>query len=109
VNIDDVDRSGPVISGTIAARGEQPSNALPVHPNPANQEVTIDLSGFGPAATVQVYMRDVTGKLVVRQQVQFGAGVQSVTLPVLHLPQGLFLVTVQGSKIAKTAKLVITK
>jgi hypothetical protein len=34
---------------------------------------------------------------------------KQVALPVHHLPQGLFLVTVQGSETAKTAKLVITK
>jgi hypothetical protein len=32
-----------------------------------------------------------------------------LTVPVSHLPKGLFVVTVQGSKTVKTAKLVITR
>jgi hypothetical protein len=54
-------------------------------------------------------MSDMSGKLFVGQQVQLGEGVKQVTLPVNHLPQGLFFVTVQGSKATKTAKLIITK
>jgi hypothetical protein len=34
---------------------------------------------------------------------------KQVTLSVGQLPQGLFFVTVQGSKARKTAKLIITK
>jgi hypothetical protein len=82
---------------------------LKVHPNPANREVTIELSGFAKESAVQVKMTDMTGKLFVGQQVQIGEGVKQVTLQVNHLPQGLFFVTVQGSKTTKTAKLVITK
>jgi hypothetical protein len=82
---------------------------LKVHPNPANRKVTIDLSGFAEESAVQVSMTDMTGKLFVGQQVQIGEGVKQVTLPVSHLPQGLFFVNVQGNKTTKTAKLVITR
>jgi hypothetical protein len=85
------------------------SLALQVYPNPATREVNISLAGFEQEATVQVKMRDMTGKLLVGRQVQIQAGVKQVTLPVSHLAQGLFFVTVQGSKTGKTAKLVITK
>ncbi|MBD2766766.1 T9SS type A sorting domain-containing protein [Hymenobacter sp. BT664] len=101
--------TGPVVLGTIAAREKQASQALPVHPNPATQAVSIDLAGFESEAVVQVHMRDMAGKLFTSQSVQLTPRVKTVTLPVHDLPQGLFLVTVQGRKTAKTAKLVITK
>jgi hypothetical protein len=93
----------------VASRKQMEALTLQVHPNPASSEVTIDLSGFAGESAVQVKMSDMTGKLHLGQQVQMGEGVEQVTLPVNHLPQGLFFVTVQGSKVARTAKLMITK
>ncbi len=78
-----------------------------MHPNPANNEVTIGLAGFEGESSVQVKMTDMAGKPYLRQQVETGR--RQVTLSVGHLPQGLFLVTVQGSKARKTAKMVITR
>ena len=85
------------------------SLTLKLHPNPANQEVSISLAGFEGESAVQVRMRDMAGKPLLGKQVKLGAGVDQITLPVGHLPQGLFFITVQGSKAAKTAKFVITK
>jgi|GEM_PF-2111506 len=83
--------------------------ALKVHPNPASNKVTFDLSDFAQESAVQVKISDMSGKLFVGEQVQLGEGARKVTLPVSHLPQGLFFVRVQGSKTAKTGKLIITK
>jgi|GEM_PF-941229 len=80
--------------------------SLQLHPNPASREVTLSLAGFEGQSDVQVSLRDMTGKALLRRQVQPGA--QQVTLPVGHLPRGVFVVRVQGSKTAKTAKLIIT-
>jgi chitodextrinase len=82
---------------------------LMLHPNPANNEVTINLAGFAEESAVQVKMTDMNGKLFVTEQVQPSARGNQITIPINHLPQGLFFVTVQGSKTTKTAKLVITK
>ena len=71
--------------------------------------MTIDLSGFAGESAVQVKMTDMNGKLFVNRQVELTTGEKSVTVPVSHLSKGLFVVTVQGSKTAKTAKLVITR
>jgi hypothetical protein len=82
---------------------------LQLYPNPASREVTISLAGFEGESSVQVKMSDMAGKPYLRQQVQPRVEGKQVTLSVGHLPQGLFVVTVQGSKTAKTTKLVITK
>jgi hypothetical protein len=80
---------------------------LQLHPNPATREVTINLTGFEGESAVQVKMMDMAGKPFLRQQVQPSG--REVTLSIGHLPQGLFFVTVYGSKTTKTAKLFITK
>jgi Tol biopolymer transport system component len=102
-----VANANPISLGTITASGEQASNALKLHPNPANREVVIDVSGFEGESVVQVKVRDMNGKLFVGKQVQTSR--RKATLSVGHLPQGIFVVTVQGSKTTKSAKLVITK
>jgi hypothetical protein len=112
IQLAEIELFGPKCSGCrTSAEAERGSEtlALKVHPNPASTEVTLDLSGFAQESVVQVKMSDVSGKLFVGKQVQLGEGVRKVTLPVSHLPQGLFFVSVQGSKTAKTGKLVITK
>jgi uncharacterized protein YjdB len=96
-------------SAEVTSKLPKEALTLKLHPNPASREVTIDLSGFEGESAVQVTMSDVTSRPFVSQQVQLTTGVNQVTLPVNHLPQGLFFVTVQGSKTTKTAKLVITK
>jgi hypothetical protein len=83
--------------------------SLQVYPNPASREVSISLAGFEGESAVQVKMSDMSGKLFLGKQIQLQAGVSQVTIPVGHLPQGLFFVNVQGNKTAKTAKLVIAK
>jgi hypothetical protein len=95
-------------AGAGAAGSRQTSVfSLPVHPNPAGREVTISLAGFEGESAVQVSMRDMAGRAFLHRQVQPDA--REVTLPVDHLPGGVFVVTVQGSKTGKTAKLVITR
>jgi hypothetical protein len=85
------------------------SLVLQLHPNPTNGEVNISLAGFEEESSVQVKMSDMNGRSFVRHQVQPRLEGKQVSLSVGHLPQGLFFVTVQGSKVGKTAKLVITR
>jgi len=82
---------------------------LKLQPNPADRQVTIDLSGFAGESAVEVKMTDMSGKLHVSRQVQPAEAGKQVTVPVSHLPKGLFVVTVQGSKTTRRAKLVIAR
>ncbi len=93
-----------------AARSQQKESlTLQLHPNPASREVTISLAGFEDESAVQVKLSDLHGKAYLLRQVQPRVAGRQVTLPVEHLPPGLFLVTLQGSKTGKTAKLLITR
>jgi hypothetical protein len=78
-------------------------------PNPASREVSISLAGFEGETAVQVRISDMNGKSFLHEQVQTSVEGKRVSLSVGHLPQGLFFVSVLGSKIGKTAKLIITK
>jgi hypothetical protein len=104
--------SGPdqrVASAEPESSQQSQSLSLQLYPNPTSGEVNISLAGFEAESSVQVKMSDMNGKSFLRQQVQPRVAGKQVTLSVSQLPQGLFFVTVQGSKARKTAKLIITK
>jgi hypothetical protein len=98
-----------IVSSVLASSPQMERLTLNLHPNPASREVTIDLAGFEREAAVQVKVTDMAGKLFLNQQVRPRVAGSQATLSVGQLPQGLFVVTVQGSKLSKTAKLVIAK
>jgi uncharacterized protein YjdB len=98
-----------VANAEVENNRQEESLTLQLHPNPASQQVSISLAGFEEESSVLVQMRDMSGKSFLRRQVQPKVEGKQVSLSVGHLPQGLFFVTVQGSKVGKTAKLIITQ
>jgi hypothetical protein len=88
---------------------ETESLTLQLHPNPTSQEVSLSLVGFEEESVVQVRISGLGGTSVLQRQVQPRLAGKQVTLSVAHLPQGLYVVTLQGSRTAKTAKLILTK
>lgn len=98
-----------VASAELESNQQAESLSLQLSPNPASREVSISLAGFEEEFVVQVQLRDMSGKSFLRRQVQPRVEGKQVSLSVGHLPHGLFFVTVQGSKVGKTAKLIITK
>jgi hypothetical protein len=96
-------------SAEVKSSQARESITLQLYPNPANREVTISLAGFEEESAVQVKMSDMSGKSFLQRQVQPRVEGKQVTFSVIELPQGLFFVTVQGSKTTKTAKLIITR
>jgi hypothetical protein len=111
IQLSEIELFAPDCSTCRLASAEVESSelSLQLHPNPANQEVTISLAGFEAESSVEVKMSDMRGQSFLHRQVQPRVAGKQVTLSVGQLPQGLFFVTVQGSKARKTAKLVITK
>jgi hypothetical protein len=100
---------GRIASAEVESTQANESLTLQLYPNPANKEVTISLAGFEEEYTVQVKMTDINGRSFLRQQVQPRVAGKQLTLSVGHLPQGLFIVNLQGSKASKSAKLLINK
>lgn len=76
------------------------NNSFDMYPNPANQQITLTAS-TGMLNTVFVY--DVTGKLVVAQNVN----AVSTKISVASLPKGIYMVEVKSTEGVEVEKLII--
>jgi hypothetical protein len=87
-----------------------PDLGLQLHPSPASDWVKINLSDFAQEKAVSVRLMDMSGTEFLAQEVPVaGRAEKEVRLSIGRLPQGLFLVRVQGSKVGKTTKLMIVR
>lgn len=80
---------------------------LTVYPNPASgNEVMVDIVTPGHAETV-LYVRDILGKIVYTQSIDFAAG--SATVSTQSLPNGVYFISLESDEeVLKTEKLFIT-
>ncbi|MDR1864704.1 MAG: T9SS type A sorting domain-containing protein, partial [Bacteroidales bacterium] len=77
------------------------ANAVTLHPNPANDIVTID--GAAEGSTVAVY--NASGALVINRK----AASSPEKVSVAHLPDGVYIVRITDGQKVKTMKLVISR
>ncbi|QNE38933.1 T9SS type A sorting domain-containing protein [Hymenobacter sp. NBH84] len=73
-----------------------------LYPNPASQTATLDLTGL-PTGTYQVRVLDLVGHVISQQTLSGG---QLHTLQVQQLPQGSYLIMVNGGTVHLNLKLV---
>ena len=97
------------VSGPLSSLAEQSASAgLTLHPNPAREWVSLDLSTFAAEKAVWVRLVDMSGREVLAQRVLLSASAAgTVRLPIGQLRAGVYSVRAQGSNVSKTAKLVI--
>lgn len=100
VDYDGQESFSPVRAVTFA---KTPQLAVALYPNPAHHTATLDLTGLPAGAAYQVQLLDLTGR-VLRQQSLVGG--EQHTLPVQQLPQGSYLVRINGGTVHLNLKLV---
>jgi hypothetical protein len=66
------------------------AGAIGVYPNPAGDQVTVDLPGVEGVKVIALY--DATGALVYRQEM----GGYTILLPLRGLPSGLYQLVIEG-------------
>jgi len=95
--------------GFLAIETLDKINGLNLYPNPANNEVSIDLS-LTEGAQVSVTIYDMTGKLVSDAFSGFmNAGVNQVKINTQHLPSGMYNTVISSDNSLKNIKLSISK
>lgn len=76
-------------------------------PNPAAQQLTLDIPVFEDDSNVQVSIFDVAGKATVQQQRTISKGDNRMTLDVSNLANGIYFVQVRNGEQMHTRKLTV--
>ncbi|MBT9392753.1 T9SS type A sorting domain-containing protein [Hymenobacter sp. NST-14] len=76
---------------------------LVAYPNPASQQVTVELAGREPAAVVEL----LTAQGQVVRRLVTGAGTTHASLRTAGLPQGVYLLRVQQAGTTATSRLLV--
>jgi len=77
-------------------------------PNPANESVTINVS-LANSSSVSVNVTNMVGAVVYAEQVNLKAGVNSKTISLQSLPNGIYTVNLVSGDVITTERLVISK
>ena len=80
--------------------------SLDIYPNPFNNEINISIDDFGNNEKAEVYLIDITGKLVFKET--YGKQ-HKITIHDLQLNPGAYFIRVQIGDFVKTEKLIKTE
>ncbi|MDO7850330.1 T9SS type A sorting domain-containing protein [Hymenobacter convexus] len=97
-----VDADGTATYGPIRKVVFGPGKAgVSIYPNPSQENATLDLTGLA-ADTYQVQVIDLTGRVLRTQQ----AGAEATVLSLEGLPEGSYIVLVQGAGTSQALPLI---
>lgn len=89
------------LSTRVTAATEAP---FTLHPQPADELLEINFTAPVPA-TVQLVLRDISGRLVHREGVEPGA--DRVTMSVVHVKSGIYLLQLSGPGVQGSQRVVV--
>ncbi len=102
-DLDGITKLSPVVSVTMPGSAEGADIRLALYPNPANEQVSIGLTGAAPGTVIDIY--DVLGNLAYTTTY---SGSQPVTIPTAgNLQPGVYTVSVGNSLNTLTQKLIV--
>ncbi len=78
-------------------------------PNPAGDQVTLDVQQPESGRPVQITLLDITGKTTLSRRVELDKGNNRVALDVSQLPAGTYFVRVENGALIGTQKLMIIR
>ncbi|MFN4811255.1 MAG: T9SS type A sorting domain-containing protein, partial [Bacteroidota bacterium] len=76
-----------------------------IAPNPANEEVKVYMNA-SEKQTVQLWIADITGKIVVQEEAALNTGNNVISISLQALNSGVYTVKVTGSKQLYTGKFI---
>jgi hypothetical protein len=84
------------------------STHLNVYPNPANDKLWLDLSGFDINAPVNIRIMNICGQSVLQNQ-HNSSGSEMVQLDLPELSNGIYILKVESAKTVYTSKILISR
>ena len=96
-----------VVDNTVGIE-ELPANGLAtsVYPNPANQQVSVAINSLiGGQAQIEFF--DITGRVVLSENVQLAGGIQNVDVDIDGFNKGIYMVRTSIGERVSTSKLIV--
>ena len=98
------------IYGPISTSCGETESSIIVYPNPNNGSFTIEIASTEMYNNAQLFLTDLTGKVITSQSVNVANGTTQILIDNLDLKMGTYLVTLRGAdQQLKPVKLVVTK
>lgn len=91
-----VDIDGALTYSRIVAVKDENLYTLQVFPNPVNDFLQVQFP-VAKREAVQINITDAAGKIVYSKQIQLSEGNNAASIPVHHLPKGMYYLIVEGS------------
>ena len=85
---------------------EQLSN-IKVFPNPVSSTATIEYT-LDKQATINIRVLDLSGKVIVNEQISQHSGTHQYKLDCGSLPRGMYIVSINTGKSVQTSKFIVT-
>jgi hypothetical protein len=80
-------------------------SSLSVHPNPFTHDFKVNLS-LAFSENIYFELCNITGKVLMKKEISFGAGNSSFNIDVRSLSSGTYFLNVKGESFSKTEKLI---
>ncbi|NOT91995.1 LamG-like jellyroll fold domain-containing protein [Ferruginibacter sp.] len=84
-------------SRTIAVKNNNQLISMELFPNPVSSTLQVQLPSK-QKETVNIFIADATGKIIYSKQMQLSEGNNAISIPVLHLPTGVYQFTFENTE-----------
>lgn len=88
---------GPAITGATGFKEFTEDRGILVYPNPATNIITLRLNNIVPPDDYVINIHSITGALVHQKVISVIDDNQEIVLPVDHLPEGIYMITLSGN------------
>jgi len=100
---------GPVLSITTGVKPLTETGGIIVYPNPASDNITLQLSNVMPGNNYIITINSITGKKVHEKPVNVIDGNQKFVIQTDYLPAGTYLITISGNNYHYKSKFIKLK
>ncbi len=98
------------VYGPISVSCENKESSMTVYPNPNSGSFTIEIASKETYNNAQLFLTDLTGKVITSQSVNVANGTTQILINDLDLKMGTYLVTLRGAdQQLKPVKVMVTK
>jgi hypothetical protein len=109
VNCSIKEPGGPAIAGATGFKKLDEDRAIIVYPNPVTDILTLRLNSIVPPDDYIINIYSITGALVHQKIICVLDNKQEMVIPVDHLPEGIYMITLSGNAFSYNRKLIKLK